>query len=97
MGSKQKGLIVSHFLGFFRERSSFSLNFRQIRPSKVFGARRKVVLRGEVYTSTPNLRSFDKLCEVWVSPYLGFIVYLSTLLMFELNEVVRGRLICLKS
>ena len=26
-------------------------------------------------------------------PYLGFILRLSTLLMFELNEAVRGRLI----
>ena len=32
-----------------------------------------------------------------VSPYLGFILYLSTLLMFELNEAVRGRLIGSKS
>ena len=40
-----------------------------------------------------DLRSFDKLREVGVSPYLGFILYLSTLLMFELIEAVRGRLI----
>ena len=46
---------------------------------------------------TPVLRSFNKLREVGVSPYLGFILYLSTLLMFELNEAVRGRLICPKS
>ena len=45
----------------------------------------------------PILRSFDKLREVRVFPYLGFILYLSTLLMFELNETVRGRLIGLKS
>ena len=45
----------------------------------------------------PDLRSFDKLREVEVSPYLGFILYLSTLLMFELNEAVRGRLIGSKS
>ena len=32
-----------------------------------------------------------------VSPYLGFIPSLSTLSMFELNEVVRGRLIGPKS
>ena len=44
-----------------------------------------------------DLRSFDKLQEVGVSPYLGFILYLSTLLMFELNEAVRGRLIGPKS
>ena len=31
------------------------------------------------------------------SPYLGFILYLSTLLMFEWNEAVRDRLIGPKS
>ena len=45
--------------------------------------------------------SLDKLREVGVSPYLGFIPYfipyLSTLLMFELNEAVRDRLIGSKS
>ena len=41
--------------------------------------------------------SFNKLRVVGVSPYLGFILYLSFLLMFELNEAVRGRLIGPKS
>ena len=41
----------------------------------------------------PDLRIFEKLREVGVSPYLGFIPSLSTLSMFELNEAVRGRLI----
>ena len=36
-------------------------------------------------------------CYIGVSPYLGFTLYLSTLLMFELNEAVRGRLIGPKS
>ena len=36
---------------------------------------------------------FLKLREVGVSPYLGFILSLSTLSMFESNEAVRGRLI----
>ena len=40
-----------------------------------------------------DLGSFLKLRKVGVSPYLGFILYLSTLLMFELIEAVRGRLI----
>ena len=75
----------------------FSLSFRQIRQSEVFGARKKGALRGEVYAWVPDLRSFDKLREVGVSPYLDFILYLSTLLMFELNEAVRGRLIGPKS
>ena len=57
----------------------------------------KAALRGEAYTWTSVLGSFDKLREVGVSPYLGFILYLSTLLMFELNEAVMGRLISPKS
>ena len=44
-----------------------------------------------------DLRSLDKLLEVGVSPYLGFIPSLSTLSIFELNEAVRGRLIGPKS
>ena len=59
--------------------------------------RKKAALRGKADTWAPYLRSFDKLREVGVSPYLGFILYLSTLLMFELNEAVRGRLIGPKS
>ena len=73
--------------------SSFSLEYRAIRPSAVFGKRRKAALRGEAYTWVPDLRSLDKLCEVEVSFYLVFIPSLSTLSMFELNEAVRGRLI----
>ena len=82
----------------FRERvSDFSLKYRAIRPSAVFGTRRKAALRGEGFAWVPDLRSLDKLFEVGVSPYLGFILYLSTLLMFELNEAMRGRLISPKS
>ena len=82
----------------FRERVfDFSLSFRQIRPSAVFEARRKAALRRVGYAWTPDLRSFDKLREVGVSPYLGFIHSLSTLSMFELNEAVRGHLIGSKS
>ena len=81
------------FEGFRVRRLDFSLKYREIRPSAVFGTRRKAALRGETYAWEPDLRSFDKLREVGVSPYLGFILYLCTLLMFELNEVVRGRLI----
>ena len=74
-------------------RSSFSLKYRAIRPSAVFGTRRKAALREEGFSWVPNLGSFIKLREVGVSPYLGFIHSLSTLSIFELNEVVRGRLI----
>ena len=59
----------------------------------VFGTRRKTALRREGFAWVPDLGSFLKLLEVGVSPYLGFILYLSTLLMFELDEAVRGRVI----
>ena len=68
-----------------------------IRPSAVVGTRREAALRGEGFAWVPDLRSLDKLLEVGVSPYLGFIPSLSTLLMLELNEAMRGRLICPKS
>ena len=73
--------------------SSFSLEIHAIRPSAVFGARRRTALRREGFAWVPDLGSFLKLREVGVSPYLGFIPSLSTLRMFELNEAVRGRLI----
>ena len=77
-----------------REReSSFSLEIRAIRPSAVFGTRRRTALCGEGFAWVLDLGSFLKLREVGVSPYLGFIPSLSTLRMFELNEAVRGYLI----
>ena len=67
----------------FRERgTSFSLEIRAIGPSAVFGTRRKAALRGAGYAWTPDLRSFDKLREVGVSPYLGFTLYLSVFQCF---------------
>ena len=81
---------ASGFLSFFLERerllSSFSANL-------TVGTRREAALRGEGLFWIPDLRSLDKLLEVGVSPYLGFIPSLSTLSMFESNEAVRGRLI----
>ena len=59
----------------------------------VFGTRRKATLRGEDFTWVPDLRSLDKLFDVGVSPYLNFIIFLRAMLMFELNEAVRGCLI----
>ena len=44
-----------------------------------------------------GFEEFNKLREVGVSPYLGFTLCLSTLLMLELNEAVRGRLISSKT
>ena len=64
-----------------------------IRPSAVFGTKRRTTLRREGYAWVPNLRSLDKLFEVGVSPYLGFILRLSTMLMFHLVEALNGRLI----
>ena len=77
----------------FRERtSSFSLSFYAIRPSAVFGTRR-TALRGEGFMWVPDLGSFFKLLEVGVSPYLGFILRLSTMQMFRLIEALNDRLI----
>ena len=77
--------------------SSFSLEYRAIRQSKVVGARRRAALRGETYVWTPALGVFDKLREVGNSPYMGFTLCLRAMSMFELNEVVRGYLIGSKS
>ena len=68
---------------FSVRRSDFSLKIRAIRPSAVFGTRRKAALRGEGFAWVPDLGGFLKLPEVGVSPYLGFIPFLSTLRMFE--------------
>ena len=40
-----------------------------------------------------GIGSFFKLLEVGFSPYLSFYSNLNVLLMFRLNEAVRGRLI----
>ena len=64
----------------FRERrTSFSLDSREIRPSAVVGTRREAALCGEGFAWVSELRSFDKLREVGVFPYLGFTLYLSVL------------------
>ena len=77
-------------------RSGFSLEIRAIRPSTVFGTRRKAALRVEGFAWVSDLGSFLKLREVGVSPYLSFISILSVLRMFESNKAVRGHLICPK-
>ena len=76
-----------------REREHFSLEMRTIRPSADFGARRENDLRRTGYAWTPDLWSFLELQEVGFSPYLKFYSHLNVLLMFRLNEAVRGRLI----
>ena len=85
------------FEGFRVRRLDFSLKYRAIQPLVVVGTRREAALRRESFAWVPDLKSFDKLLEVGVSPYLGFILYLSTLLMFELIEAVSGHLIGPKS
>ena len=57
------------------------------------GAAKGLAFLHECFAWVPDLRSLDKLLEVRVSPYLRFILVLSTLQMFESNEAVRGRLI----
>ena len=80
--------------GVFRERRTFfSLDSREIRPSAIVGTRREAALRGEGFAWVPDLRSFDKLREVGVSPYLGFTLCLRAMLMFRLVETLNGHLI----
>ena len=47
--------ISLHFWRAFRERENFSLEYREIRPSAGFGARRKNVLCRAGYAWTPGL------------------------------------------
>ena len=70
---------VGDFVCFSERESSFSLKIRAIRPSAVFGTRERTALRGEGFAWVPDLGSFFKLLEVGVSPYLGFILRLSTM------------------
>ena len=56
-------------------RCAFSLRSRLIRPSDFFGARRKVVLRGEGNSWAPVLRIFDKIREVGVLSYLSYTLF----------------------
>ena len=71
----------------------FSLEIRAIRQSGVVGTRREAVLRGEGFAWVPDLRTLDKLFEVWVSPYLSFTLYLSVFQCFGWIEALNGRLI----
>ena len=73
MGERKRKDPVALDLIFSERESSFSLEIRAIRPSVVFGTRRRVALHGEGFAWVPDLGSFLKLREVGVSPYLGFI------------------------
>ena len=52
--------------------SCFSLEYREIRPSAVFGARGRTALRGEGFAWIPDLGSFFKLLEVGFFSLLEF-------------------------
>ena len=77
--------------------SNFREKCRVTRHSRVFrgltGSQRTLGFWGVTLRVDPGFVGFDKLLEVGVSPYLGFILCLRAMLMFELNEVVRSRLI----
>ena len=86
-------LLVAKMVGFSERMSTIYLESWEIRPSAVVGTRREAALCGEGFAWVPDLRSFDKLHEVRVSPYFGFTLYLSVFTMFELIEAVSSRLI----
>ena len=70
--------------GFFREMmSSFSLEIRAIRPSAVFGIRRRTALRKEGFARVPDLGSFLKLLEVGGFSLLGFYTLFKCFSMFR--------------
>ena len=56
------------------------------------GEKEKRSTRGRLRVDS-GIGSFFKLLEVGFSPYLSFYSHLNVLLMFRLNEAVRGRLI----
>ena len=90
-GEKERQKVL--FFIFSERKCNISLRFWAIRPSEFFGARRKVVLRGEGNAWVLVLGVFDKLREVEVLSYLSFTLCLSVFMMFELIEAVSGRLI----
>ena len=80
------------WISFSRERvSSFSLSFCAIRPSAVFGTRRKAAILGEGFAC--RFKEFPQTSRGRGFSLLGFILCLRTMLMLELVEAVRGRLI----
>ena len=81
------------FEGFRERERDFSLKYRAIQPSEVFGARRKTFLRGEGNAWAPVSWSFGKLREVGDLSYLGFTLYLSVLSCFCWFEALNDRLI----
>ena len=58
---KGRGDAVGWILRFRERERSFSLDYRTIRPSAVFGTRREAALRGKGFPWVPDLGSFPKL------------------------------------
>ena len=67
----RRNLQEVRYFGFKERVCNFSLDLREIRPSAVFGTRRRTALHGEGFVWVPDFGSFLKLREVGVSPYLG--------------------------
>ena len=76
MKGKGRGCSEVQILNSRERESHFSLDFREIRPSKFIGTRRKAAPHIETYTWAPVLGFFDKLREVGDLSYLGFTLYL---------------------
>ena len=70
-GKGERTLQEVRYFGFRERECNFSLKYREIRPSAVFGTRRRTALRGDGFAWVPDFGSFLKLREVGVSPYLG--------------------------
>ena len=69
----RKNLQEVRYFGFRERECNFSLKYRAIRQSTVFGTKGRTALRGEGFAWVPDLGGFLKLRDVGVSPYLGFI------------------------
>ena len=74
-------------------RGNFSLEMRTIRPSAVFGGKKEKCSMQDRLRVDFGIGSFFKLLKVGFSLYLSFYSHLNVLLMFRLNEAVRGCLI----
>ena len=70
---RRRNLQEVRYFGFRERVCNFSLDLLEIRPSVVFGTRRRTALRGEGFAWVLDFGSFLKLREVGVSPYLGLV------------------------
>ena len=76
----------------WRERGLLSRNTQDPTVSGLRGKKEKRSTRGRLRVDS-GIGSFFKLLKVGFSPYLSFYSHLNVLLMFRLNEAVRGLLI----